>query len=83
MKPSKAPDKGGGEPAGAVKGKTLILGLIGALVLVVGLLFWAGMSGGSTHVPLPISRPRSSNHSMNSVTEAITHVLMNRTDILA
>jgi hypothetical protein len=30
----------------------LILGLIGALFLVVGLLFWAGMTGGSSHVPL-------------------------------
>ncbi|MDB5214854.1 MAG: hypothetical protein JWO86_2781 [Myxococcaceae bacterium] len=35
-----------------VKGKTLILGVLGALFLVVGLLFWAGMTGGSTHVPL-------------------------------
>ena len=35
-----------------VKGKTLILGVLGALVVVVGLLFWAGMTGGSTHVPL-------------------------------
>ena len=35
-----------------VKGKTLILGILGALVVTVGLLFWAGMTGGSTHVPL-------------------------------
>jgi hypothetical protein len=35
-----------------VKGKTLILGVLGALVVVVGLLFWVGMTGGSTHVPL-------------------------------
>lgn len=35
-----------------VKGKTLILGVLGALVVVVGLLFWAGLTGGSTHVPL-------------------------------
>jgi hypothetical protein len=35
-----------------VKGKPLILGVLGALVVVVGLLFWAGMTGGSTHVPL-------------------------------
>lgn len=35
-----------------MKGKTLILGVLGALVVVVGLLFWAGMTGGSTHVPL-------------------------------
>jgi hypothetical protein len=40
----------GGPPP--VKGKTLILGVLGALVVVVGLLFWAGMTGGSTHVPL-------------------------------
>jgi hypothetical protein len=30
----------------------LILAVLGALVVVVGLLFWAGMTGGSTHVPL-------------------------------
>lgn len=35
-----------------IKGKTLILGVLGALFVVVGLLFWAGMTGGSTHVPL-------------------------------
>ena len=35
-----------------IKGKTLILGVLGALVVVVGLVFWAGMTGGSTHVPL-------------------------------
>ena len=35
-----------------VKGKTLILGLLGALLFVVGLLFWMGMNGGSTHVPM-------------------------------
>ena len=35
-----------------IQGKTLILGVLGALVLVVGLVFWAGMTGGSTHVPL-------------------------------
>jgi hypothetical protein len=43
----KPPEK----PARDVRGKTLILGLIGALFLVVGLLFWAGMTGGSSHVP--------------------------------
>jgi len=47
MRRVKAPPKP--EP---VKGRTLILGLAGALVLVVGLLFWAGMNGGSTHVPM-------------------------------
>ena len=40
-----------GAPAKAVSGKQLILGLIGAIVLVASLLFWAGMTGGSTHVP--------------------------------
>jgi hypothetical protein len=29
--------------------------LLGALLLVVGLVFWVGVSGGSKHVPL--SRP--------------------------
>src|SRR5947209_20146500 len=43
--------KGPPKPA-PVKGKTLILGVLGALIVVVGLLFWAGMTGGSTHVPL-------------------------------
>lgn len=42
-----------GEGSGrAVQGKTLILGVLGALLLVAGLLFWVGMTGGSTHVPL-------------------------------
>lgn len=40
------------EKARPVQGKTFIVGLLGALVLVVGLVFWIGMSGGSTHVPL-------------------------------
>ena len=35
-----------------MKGKTLILGVLGALFVVLGLLFWAAMTGGSTHVPL-------------------------------
>lgn len=39
----------------AVKGKTLILGLLAALVIAMGLLFWIGTHGGSTHVPQ--SRP--------------------------
>lgn len=39
----------------AVKGKTLILGLLVALLCAVGLVFWIGLSGGSTHVPQ--SRP--------------------------
>jgi hypothetical protein len=47
MRPVKGPPK----PA-PIKGKTLILGVLGALVVTVGLLFWAGMTGGSTHVPL-------------------------------
>ena len=40
-----------GDPAKGVSGKQLILGLIGSIILVAGLLFWAGMTGGSTHVP--------------------------------
>ncbi len=43
--------KRGDGPSKGVSGKQLILGLIGAIVLVAGLLFWAGMTGGSTHVP--------------------------------
>ena len=39
-------------PVKSVQGKTLIVALLGALVLVVGLVFWIGMSGGSTHIPL-------------------------------
>ena len=35
-----------------VQGKTLLLGLLVALVLVVGGVFYFGVSGGSTHVPL-------------------------------
>ncbi len=38
--------------AKGVSGKQLILALVGSIVLVAGLLFWAGMTGGSTHVPL-------------------------------
>lgn len=56
VKPASTPPSGPRKrPAGGpapVKGKTLILGVLGALVVVVGLLFWAGMTGGSTHVPL-------------------------------
>ena len=40
----------GGAPKG-VSGRTLILGLLASIVLVAGLLLWAGMTGGSTHVP--------------------------------
>jgi hypothetical protein len=43
--------KGPPKPA-PIKGKTLILGVLAALVVTVGLLFWAGMTGGSTHIPL-------------------------------
>lgn len=35
-----------------IQGKTFILGLVGTLVAVIGLVFWAGISGGSRHVPL-------------------------------
>ena len=41
-----------GEAPKGVSGKQLILGLLASIVLVAGLLFWAGMTGGSTHVPL-------------------------------
>lgn len=53
--PSTPPPRPRNRPAGGpapVKGKTLILGVLGAVVVVAGLLFWAGMTGGSTHVPL-------------------------------
>jgi hypothetical protein len=49
VKPSVNRGEGGGR---TVQGKTLILGVLGALLLVGGLLFWVGMTGGSTHVPL-------------------------------
>ena len=39
-------------PVKPVQGKHLILGLLAAIILVAGLLFWVGMNGGSTHVPL-------------------------------
>ena len=45
MKPGEGPPKG-------VSGKQLIAFLLLSLVVVVGLLFWAGMTGGSTHVPI-------------------------------
>lgn len=32
-------------------GKTVVLGLFGAILLVFGLLVWIGMTGGSQHVP--------------------------------
>ena len=35
-----------------VQGKKLLLGLLVGLVLVVGLVFYFGVSGGSTHIPL-------------------------------
>ena len=34
-----------------VRGKTLVLVLIGAILAVFGILIWVGMSGGSQHVP--------------------------------
>lgn len=46
---SKAPSANGKPPP--VQGKTFILGLLGVLVLVIGLVFYAGVSGGSKHVP--------------------------------
>jgi hypothetical protein len=48
--PSKRDAERGGKPS-AVSGKQLIAGLLLAIVLVAGLLFYAGMTGGSTHVP--------------------------------
>ncbi len=35
-----------------IEGKRLLLGLLVALVVAVGLVFYFGMTGGSTHVPL-------------------------------
>jgi len=37
--------------AAIMQGKNVVLGLLGAIVLVGAVLFWIGMSGGSTHVP--------------------------------
>lgn len=42
--------RAGGPPKG-VSGNQLIVGLLLSIVLVAGLLFWAGMTGGSTHIP--------------------------------
>src|SRR3954467_8316361 len=39
-------------PVKPVQGKRLIIGLLGAIILVGALLFWVGLNGGSTHVPL-------------------------------
>jgi hypothetical protein len=35
-----------------IKGKTFLLGMFVTLTIVIGLVFWVGMSGGSKHVPL-------------------------------
>jgi hypothetical protein len=37
--------------AGCMRGRNLVIGFGAALFLVVGAVFWIGMSGGSTHVP--------------------------------
>ena len=37
---------------GAIAGKRLLLGLVVALALAVGVVFYFGVTGGSTHVPL-------------------------------
>lgn len=53
MRPVNPPVKRRGEEGGrTVQGKTLIVVVLGALLLVAGTLFWVGMTGGSTHVPL-------------------------------
>jgi hypothetical protein len=41
-----------GTPTKSISGKQLIAGLLLSIIVVAGLLFWAGMTGGSTHVPL-------------------------------
>lgn len=46
------PKRDAGSTRRTVQGKTLIVGVLGALLLVVGILFWVGMTGGSTHVAL-------------------------------
>lgn len=48
--PSKREEQSNGRSGTQIQGKTLILGFLVALACVVGLLFWIGMSGGSTHV---------------------------------
>lgn len=40
------------KPIKTVQGKTLLLGLLGSLLVAVGLVFYFGVTGGSTHVPL-------------------------------
>jgi hypothetical protein len=46
------PGKRAGKTEKGISGKQLMAGLLLSIVLVAGLLFWAGMTGGSTHVPL-------------------------------
>ncbi|HSO39736.1 MAG TPA: AgmX/PglI C-terminal domain-containing protein [Labilithrix sp.] len=48
----KAPTETPNRRAKPVEGKKLLLGLLLALFVVVGLVFYFGVSGGSTHVPL-------------------------------
>lgn len=50
VKPSDRPPSP--SDAKSVPGKKLLLGLLVALVLAVGLVFYFGVTGGSTHVPL-------------------------------
>jgi hypothetical protein len=48
----KPPTKPAARDAKSVQGKRLLLVLLVALVVAVGLVFYAGMTGGSTHVPM-------------------------------
>jgi len=52
MRSVKAPTEPPNPRAKPVQGKHLLLGLLLALMAVVGLVFYFGVSGGSTHVPL-------------------------------
>lgn len=52
VKPRAAGSPREGKKAKPVQGKTFILGFLGVVLLVVGGVFWIGLSGGSTHIPL-------------------------------
>ena len=34
-----------------MRGKLVVAGLVGAILLISGLIFWVGLSGHSTHLP--------------------------------
>jgi hypothetical protein len=48
VKPQSERPRRAGQP---IPGKKLLVGLLGALIVALGLVFYVGMTGGSTHVP--------------------------------